>query len=144
MPRRKPLHLESVAAVAALFGVSSRTITAWFDAGCPCRGGPYDLYQIIEWWARERAQAGSKDKDIDAELKRRRLEQQIKSEELDYAERVDELMPRAHASLIFETVATELRKAGELLQRQFGDDAQLVILEALDSVDHILSKQFKG
>jgi len=143
MPRRRPLILEKVSDIAAFFGVSPRTIGKWFDAGCPGRGGDYDLYQFVQWWCRER-QGGNQDKSIDTDLKRRRLEQLIKSEVLDYAERVDELMPRADASLIFETVASELRKAGELLRRQFGDDAQLVILEALDSIEQILAKRFRA
>ena len=141
MVSRQPEIKETLAEVGAFFGVTERTIDNWQKAGCPCKGGPYDLYPIVEWWAREK-QAGNKEKMLDAELKRRRLEQQIKSEELDYAERVDELMPRAHASVVFDTVAAEYRKAGELLLRQFGDDAQLVVLEALDSVDDILSKKF--
>ena len=143
MVKREAEIKSTLAEVGAFFGVTERTIDNWQKEGCPCKGGPYDLYPIVEWWARER-QAGNKDKILDAELKRRRLEQQIKSEELDYAERVDELMPRAHASVVFDTVAVELRRAGEVLQRQFGDDAQLVILEALDAVDGILTEKFNG
>lgn len=141
MARRKPEVKKTLSEVGGFFGVTDRTLDKWFADGCPCKGGPYDLYPMVEWWARERAQSGNREKSIDADLKRRRLEQQIKSEELDYAERIDELMPRAHVSLVFETVASELRKAGELLQKQFGDDAQLVILESLESVDNIVSKK---
>lgn len=142
MPRRKREKKKNLIEIAAWFGLSVRTIRDWFDDGCPCKGGPYDTYLMAEWYFCER-RVGDKDKSIDVNLKRRRLEQQIKSDELDYAERINELMPRAHASHVFAVVAAELRKAGELLQRQFGDDAQLVILEALESTDRILSEKFK-
>ena len=143
MPRRKREMKKTLAEAGAFFGVTEKTIRTWHTQGCPCKGGPYDLYLIAEWWARER-QHGSQGNSLEADLKLRRLEQQCKSDELDYAERIDELMPRANVDLIFNLTAAEIRKAGELLQRQFGDDAQLILLEALESVGHILSQRLRN
>ena len=35
--------------VAEHFGVHLRTAAAWFAAGCPGKGGAYDLEQIAAW-----------------------------------------------------------------------------------------------
>ena len=142
MSRRKREIKKSLAEVGAYFGRSIRVIRDWHDEGCPCKGGPYDLYLMSEWYFREK-HSGSTDKSIDAELKRRRLEQQLKSELLDYSERIGELMPVADVKLILDTAGLKYQKCGEILKRQFGDDAQFIMLEALDSVDDDLSQYFK-
>lgn len=156
MARRKKDLRKNRGDVAAWFGVSERTLGYWANDGCPCKGdGPYDLYQIAEWWAREivapRAvkelkrearEKATEDATVDVELKRERARQEIRTKELDYAERVGELLPRSHVRQVWQSVAQELRRAGELLQKQHGDDAQLLMLEALDAAEQVLTKHF--
>lgn len=144
MARRKPLCVSNVEDVARHFGVATSRIYDWFAHGCPCKGGPYDLYLIHRWrWGQRDDGAEQPKKKAEDELKLRKMELQIRADELDYAERVGKLLPREDVDLIFKMTAKELRQLGEVLQQRFGDDAQRALLDRLDNVQRIVTKELK-
>ncbi|GMW02637.1 MAG: hypothetical protein AMXMBFR84_37730 [Candidatus Hydrogenedentota bacterium] len=130
--------------LSALFGVTSPAVKKWRDQyGCPVRAdGLFDLRVVLPWYAawrdmREKEMAD----DTDPELRRKR------AAEADIAEwRRDklrlELMDKHRTMEVFTAVAARIRQAGEILLRDYGDRAALVVDEAIDDAVQIARRMF--
>ena len=116
------------------FARSESMIVQWRDAGMPGTRGNWRLRDIIPWVfknkflndpniAKEiRDKYG--DSESDDELKREKLRQQIRDNELNYAERIGQLIPKILLDGFMEKQSSRLRTAGELIRKHHGDDAQ--------------------
>jgi hypothetical protein len=62
--------------------------------------------------------------------------------ELELSQRRRDLIPRRQVHQGFGLVASILRRAGEILQKQFGRDAHAVIEEALNDADRAVTDTF--
>ena len=110
----------------AFFGVSVPTIQVWAKQGMPGQRGFYDLQAIFHWLkSRQNLDANS-----DA-LEMQRLEK-AKILRLERLERERELVSFSAIHGYLTEFATDLREAGEQLQREFGNEAARWLNEKLD------------
>ena len=119
--------------VAAYFGVGLRTVAAWMAAGCPGRPGTYDLAAIHAWRdAQRRRDPDQLLQGTTSPALERYREERAKLARLDRLERERQLIPRDEIHVLLAQIAQLIRGAGEILQRNYGPDAQQTLDEALD------------
>lgn len=122
--------------------VKPRTLREWFTQGCPNEPGRYCVPEIIEWgrenkWAAiigdEAELAGG-----DSPALERYRDEKAKIARLDRLEREGELVRREtlHETLI--AFAGVFRAAGEKLRTQFGNEALLILTEAIDAAERLI------
>ncbi len=137
--------------------MTTQTVSLWVDKGMPGQRGLYPLEEIIPWFeerivrariAREKKikpePQESKESKTEKELKSQLLKQKYRTEELKYAERIKELMPREHVRQVFVRSAELYRTAGELLRKHHGDEAQQILLDAIEGVEKELENMFRA
>lgn len=73
-----------------------------------------------------------------------KVQNEARCKHLDYLARKAELMPRLHIQKIFSASASHYRRAGETLRRHHGEDAQQILLDAIEAVDHELETLFES
>lgn len=145
-----PIVLKAQDQVAAEFGVAPNTVKAWRARGMPGGNGKYVLRDVIEFFADKiiPARIANSKKEVPAEttpekaIKEQLLRQKYRTEEIKYAERIRELMPREHVRQAFVRTAELYRTAGELLRRHHGDEAQQILLDAIDGAEKELENMF--
>jgi len=147
MPDRVPIIMGGRTKVADFFGLTETSIARWNKDGCPGEEGNYDLYEICCWWAenkllkRRLQEAVSASQDEEKALKVERLKQQVRAEDLSYAQKIGEVVPVLQIQQMLEIAAQFYRKAGEQLLRAYGDDAQAILLEATNDAESAISKK---
>ena len=120
--------------------------------GMPISGRVIDLRALAKWLhdflasnARKLAALSTGDPLLDGEstpaLERYRNARAILAE-MDIEERSGQLIRRdvAHDNLML--IASLLRGAGVVLQRQFGDEAHTILDEALDEAERVIEREF--
>lgn len=137
--RRIRIILNSNADVSRFFGVGRHTVEDWIDKGCPGRISKteYDLTQMVEWWGKNVAAVkwGRTESDSLADLKVVQMEQKIRQQKLSYAKEVQAVLPRVHVKEILSRLSELYRRAGELLRKHHGDDAQKILHDAIDAAE---------
>jgi len=145
--KREIVILKSIAAVARFFGVDRHTATDWFDKGCPQKSKTeFELDRIVQWWVKNIAApkfAGRND-DAVAQLKLKREQQRYKLCELEYAKECKAVIPYAHVAEFHDRFAVHLRKAGDLLRKHHGEQAQQILLDTISTVEKEHEGAFGG
>ena len=144
---RVPHQIGNLEETADFFGVDQRTVRNWFNKGCPRE--LEDVFLIVTWWAenikvQQALKASGKLQEFSdmAELKMQKLRQEIRDKELAFAVKAEVLVPSEDLQVGLDRISSKLRAAGEILQRRHGDDAQLIILEALEDCEAELGEMF--
>jgi len=132
----------------------------WQNAGMPGEIGNYPLREIITWFGetiainrwkkkggmREIREQQSKNNPSKSsklsDLKEEQLRIKNQMENLKYAERARELIPVEHIDRFMKSGSGYIRRAGELLRKHFGNEAQKMLLDNLDAWDKEWSKEF--
>ena len=136
--RREIVVLKSIAAVARFFQVDRHTVTDWLDKGCPQKSKTeFELDKIVAWWGKHIAapKFASGGDDSMAELKLKREQQQYRRDELKYAKEVQAVIPWLHVEEFHDRFASHLRKAGDLLRKHHGEEAQQILLDAITAAE---------
>jgi len=118
--------------VAEHYGVHLRTVAGWMAAGCPGKPGAYDLDKIHAWRDHTKKDDPLLAGRSDPELARYRMAR-AELAELDLEERRRNLIPREEVHRVMEAVATALRSAALVLEKQYGDQAREILEDALDA-----------
>ena len=74
-------------------------------------------------------------KESEAELKKQKLKQQIMESQWKLDEKKGLLIPREHVEIFLEVLAADLRNLGELARKHYGNDAQDLVTETLETVE---------
>ena len=141
----------SQAAAAALLGVGQRTLREWHDAP-RLASGRYRAAELVRWRIEQLVEAERSRLAVDdpdpmlagadspalEEYRRLRAEQV----RLDLAERKGELVATEDLEDLHNIFIRRFRSAGEQLTRQFGNDAQAILDEALDDIVEALKARF--
>lgn len=118
--------------------------------GAPIGGPSIDLPAFVRWFhdfLAERSRALAVPEGEDPELsgydspaleQQRRLKNQLL--EIQLARELGNYVPRLHVHTGLATFAGLIRKAGEVLQRQYGDDAYQILDEALVEAQNALER----
>ena len=83
-------------------------------------------------------------RDTDSPALERWREAKAKHAELDYRERVNELVPRDQIRAGLLEIASRLRQFGESLQRHYGNPAIDLLHEALADIEEAIERMFPG
>lgn len=131
--------VDSQVKVAIFFGVTQDTIRkSWIPKGMPAKKGHYDLREIYQWnvkWIEKRlSRRGEDDEmlsgDSSPELERYRAARASLEEiKLDHAR--GNTIDRGRARIGMSRIADILRNVGDVLQRQFGDEAFRLVDDAI-------------
>ena len=122
--------------------VKPRTLREWFTQGCPNDPGRYCVPEIIEWgrenkWAAivgdEAELAGG-----DSPALERYRDEKAKLAKLDRLQREGELIRRDEIHDTLMSIAALFRGCGDQLRRQFGNDALLILTEAIDEAERLI------
>ena len=148
----KDIHHATKTAITKAFGYKSdSTLNKW---DCPRNADKsYSLPEVINWRIAEQidkalpldgdAMLGGGNTRGSVGLEDYRVEA-AKLKGLDVKERMGELIRVETMQPILTGLASLLRGIGEKLQRQHGEDARLILDEALDAFERQLRKQMKG
>jgi len=140
------IKVNSVTDLAKYYGVDRHTVRDWIEKGLPVDDtGEYDLHNIREWWAKHIAAPKHQGApDVHSELKKKRLEQAYRKEELEYAKACQAVIPREHVSEFLEILGKHYRRAGDIVRKKFGKQAQKVLLDTNRQVEKLVEKRFNG
>lgn len=141
-PRYSHPKVKTVHRVARFFEVAEATIYRWIDKGLPNNPetDEFDLHECRKWHMQHIvAPSLSENDERERELKLRQLEQKTLMADLEIAEREGKLVLWKHVVGFLEETSLSYRRAGELLRRHFGADAQGILLEAIDANEQKLN-----
>ena len=150
MAKYQPFVAKSITQLAAELATSEPTIRIYLARGMPGERGNYVIRECIAWIRENvapRKNLVNKDpalaEDQDSkDLKRALDKQKYRDNEVKFAERVKELMPREHVREVFVRTSELYRTAGELLRKHHGDEAQRILLDAIGGAEKELENMF--
>lgn len=115
--------------VAAFFGVHPKTIDVWRRSGMPGEQRNWDLAEIAQWRESHiKKKSGENSQYVELWQKERFLSTRLKRRQAE-----NDLVERAYVHEELQRLAGLLRQLGERLQKSFGQDAQDILDEAVDS-----------
>lgn len=133
----------TIAACARFFSVSERTISYWLAEGCPGERGRYPLPEMVEW-AKANKWFKSSDPmlaggDSDNLERYRGLKADLA--EMDLQERRQQMVNLDAIKPAFIGALGHIKNAGEKLDRQFGNEALAILLDAWDQAMEYIAKE---
>jgi hypothetical protein len=147
----EPFVCTSLEHLANEMNLSSQMVKTYIAKGMPGERGSYILRDCWKWYCenvRPRRNELNKSKPIEDEetkdLKRALDKQKLRDGELKFAEKVRELMPREHVREVFVRTSELYRTAGELLRKHHGDEAQAILLDAIEGALTELDNMFRS
>lgn len=142
---------ETQADAGRVLGVSTRTFRTWLEEGAPgkqAKFGGYVIRLLIEWavengkWRNQPTSNGQPAAPTEPAALDRLRETELRLKELDYQERLGELVNVVAMQEFLQELSAMLRDAGEKFQRQFGPDALALLDETLQEFDRKLGDEF--
>jgi len=125
-----------------VLGVSKSTVNRWGRrGGCPRNDDKsYHLPTVVQW--RIELLSGNDGAMLgeggESPAREELLRVKTEREKLALKRDRGELLPREELREGFRVIAERIRNAGETLQRQWGEDARLVLDEAIDDAERAL------
>ncbi len=125
---------------AKFFGLSSRTIQIWISEGCPGQKGAYPLDAMLQWGKNNKWCKSSDPLLAGGDSDNLERYRGVKADlaEIDLQERQGEMVNMTAVRPAFITSLGFMKAAGEQLDRQYGNDALNILLEAWENaINHI-------
>ncbi|QDU15505.1 hypothetical protein CA11_33300 [Gimesia maris] len=133
--------------LADTVGIGERTYSSWLREGCPGQAGNYVVRDVVEW-AKINKWCQSSDPLLaggDSDNLERYRGFKADLAELDVQERREELVNIEKVKPVFITCLGFIKAAAEKLDRQFGNDAFNIIIEAWEQAqEHCRSELGEG
>ncbi|WP_298865015.1 hypothetical protein [uncultured Gimesia sp.] len=128
---------------ARFFNVSTKTIQIWLGEGCPGKRGAYPLNEMVQWVKNNRWCKSSDPLLAGGDSDNLERYRGVKADlaELDLDERKGTLIDPDLVRDAYVQSLRFIRDAAEQIDRQYGNDAFLIIYEAWERAEKYIMKE---